>query len=515
MAQEPTSPPCPECARWRAEAEKQARYIEELEKARAEANRHLEELEKARAEANQHLEELEKVQAEAKRRMEEMEQAQAEANRRLEELEKALDEAIRKGKRQAAPFSRGKPKKNPKKPGRKKGHVGAKREAPEHIDHTLTAPPLTACPACGGRLEKHRQERNYEIDLPPIRPVVTCFEFESGWCPCCRKRVFSRHPQQTSTATHAAAPHLGPGLRALVADFKGHRGLPYRKIAEILAEQFGITVSAGGLALSNARLAEQAQATVAAIKQALAEEKVTTADETGWRVAAQSHWLWVVCSEAFTIYEIAAHRCATVVADLLGKTYAGILMRDGWSSYDARLSCEMLRCLLHLKRNAQKLEDAQSGEAAEAIGLFVLWLDGVFALRGRAEELSKENYQKEAEAFLGWFDEFVQEDHASESNRQFACRLAAIRHQIAPILTRPELPATNGLAERQIRPIVIHRKIAAGNKTDAGAKTLAALASLAATCRQQAVSFVQVVARILTSPVEQPVLFWQPDPAPD
>jgi len=40
---------------------------------------------------------------------------------RISELEAALEESRRGGKRQAAPFSKGAPKADPKKPGRKKG----------------------------------------------------------------------------------------------------------------------------------------------------------------------------------------------------------------------------------------------------------------------------------------------------------------------------------------------------------------------------------------------------------
>jgi hypothetical protein len=48
-----------------------------------------------------------------------------------------------------------------------------------------------------------------------------------------------------------------------------------------------------------------------------------------------------------------------------------------------------------------------------------------------------------------------------------------------------EVHATNNLAERQLRPTVIARKLSAGNKTRAGADAWAILTSLGATARQQ------------------------------
>ncbi|MGB3298217.1 MAG: transposase, partial [Phormidesmis sp.] len=57
--------------------------------------------------------------------------------------------------------------------------------------------------------------------------------------------------------------------------------------------------------------------------------------------------------------------------------------------------------------------------------------------------------------------------------------------------------ATNNLAERQLRPAVISRKLSCGNKTTNGANTWAILASLAATAQQQGDSFTAQVARVV------------------
>ena len=56
---------------------------------------------------------------------------------------------------------------------------------------------------------------------------------------------------------------------------------------------------------------------------------------------------------------------------------------------------------------------------------------------------------------------------------------------------------TNNLAERQLRPAVIARKLSCGNKTDTGKVTFEVLASLSATCRQQGRSFIDLVAECM------------------
>ena len=81
-------------------------------------------------------------------------------------------------------------------------------------------------------------------------------------------------------------------------------------------------------------------------------------------------------------------------------------------------------------------------------------------------------------------------DPAEEHVRR---RLAKQRDLLFTFLDHPEVPATNNLAERQLRPAVIARKLSCGNKTAAGAHTWEILASLAATCAQRRESFLDLV----------------------
>jgi transposase len=62
-------------------------------------------------------------------------------------------------------------------------------------------------------------------------------------------------------------------------------------------------------------------------------------------------------------------------------------------------------------------------------------------------------------------------------------RLNKQRDHLFTFLDHDGVDATNNLAERQLRPAVIARKISCGNKTQNGARTWQILTSLAATLR--------------------------------
>lgn len=180
-------------------------------------------------------------------------QAELEAVRaKLEEAQAriaALEAELRRGRRQAAPFSRDEPKADPKPPGRRPGQGRfSYRPFPpaEAIQETLVVP-LEECPECGGPLQDKAVHEQVQVEIPEVEPEVTRFWTQSGYCPRCRKRVRSRPPQPVSWATGAAGVSIGPRAKAWAADLKHRLGIPYRKIADIFQSVFGLEVSAGGI----------------------------------------------------------------------------------------------------------------------------------------------------------------------------------------------------------------------------------------------------------------------------
>ena len=104
--------------------------------------------------------------------------AQLEA--RVVALEAKLEAMARGAKRQAAPFSKGKPKANPKPPGRKAGdNYGTKafRPVPPVIDETYEVPLPERCPHCGGGVELSHVDRQYQVEIPR-RPIYRQFNGE-------------------------------------------------------------------------------------------------------------------------------------------------------------------------------------------------------------------------------------------------------------------------------------------------------------------------------------------------
>src|SRR5260370_7716204 len=108
--------------------------------------------------------ELDRVQQENDRLRKEVDRLQQETER----LRRELEAALRASKRQAAPHSRGIPKANPQRPGRKPGSRYGRqscRPIPARVDERITVPLPERCPHCGGGVESESCETQYQEDI--------------------------------------------------------------------------------------------------------------------------------------------------------------------------------------------------------------------------------------------------------------------------------------------------------------------------------------------------------------
>ena len=98
-----------------------------------------------------------------------------------------------------------------------------------------------------------------------------------------------------------------------------------------IGQHYGITVSRSGLVRAVDRASRHAQPTYAALRHQVRHSPVVTPDETGWKVAGRLNWLWVVATPQTTVYQIQPGRGYPEAANLLGKDFAGVIVRDGWA----------------------------------------------------------------------------------------------------------------------------------------------------------------------------------------
>src|SRR5262249_13370549 len=150
----------------------------------------------------------------------------------------------------------------PKKPGRPRGHKAALRPVPipEQVDRVIHVP-VQECPTCHVPLCDPAVVVQYQTDLPPIVPLVTQFNIETGYCPCCRQRWRGQHPEQPSDALGTAGNTLGPVVLTMAAEMKHRLGVSYRKVCDFLATYGDLHVAPATFVRAEQRLADCARPT--------------------------------------------------------------------------------------------------------------------------------------------------------------------------------------------------------------------------------------------------------------
>jgi len=434
---------------------------------------------------------------------ERLRQRVADLEAQLARLTRLLEQSQRAGKRQAAPFSKGPPKEQPKTPGRKAGdahgtHGHRPPPPPEQIDECYEAPLPDTCPHCGGPVVERDIVPQYQTEIPR-QPRHRQFNVHRGHCQGCGAHLQGRHPLQTSDALGAAASQLGPDAQAAIVYLNKHAGLSHGKVAGAFATLFGITLTRGACAQVVLRAADRLALAYEAIQERLRDSPVITPDETGWRIRGQSAWLHAWVGAGVTCYHIGPERGAAALQQVIGVDWSGTLVHDGWASYDQFPQACHQQCQAHVLRRAHELEQTAPGRAKVFPRQVISLLQGSLAAR---DDLAKRGAtaaerQQVHDDFTARLLELTERPRANAANERLAAHLYGHGEQWFAFLLDPSLPATNYQAEQALRPAVVNRKVWGGNRTEAGAQAQAVTLSVLQTCKQQAQRALEYVSRTL------------------
>jgi hypothetical protein len=258
------------------------------------------------------------------------------------------------------------------------------------------------------------------------------------------------------------------------------------RIRELLQDWLGITLSVGTL---NTTITESGRAVAPLEEQlltAVRQAEVLHADETGWKEAGRTCWLWVLTTVNTTLFLIGS-RSWSVIAEHL-ETYAGWLMTDGYLAY--RKFARRLRCLAHLIRKARGLAESVTPTAqvfgTQVLECFTVVVAAVYRARAGPGSDLRGELADDLAALRSACEQ--QRDSAHPKTRQLARELLNDWDTIWTVVEHPELPLTNNVAACALRHWVIARKLSYGTRTPQGSRAFTLVASVIETCRQRQVS---------------------------
>lgn len=300
--------------------------------------------------------------------------------------------------------------------------------------------------------------------------------------------------------------HLGPGVVGLAASLQKGGGLSYGKITQLLADWMGLRVARSTLCRALARLAKKARPTYETLVETIRGSPVVYPDETGWRVGGLSAWLWAVTNGRETVYAIHRGRGYAEAASILGEDFAGHLVADGWAPYRCFEHATLQTCLAHLLRRCHEMLSKATRGAVRFPRQVQAHLQHALALRDRrdAGEIGVHGLRVAKGRLQASLHRIIRGHFTSPDNGRLARHLLRYENALFVFLDHPGIEATNWPSEHAIRPAVVNRKSAGGNRSAQGAETQAVLMSLLRTAHQKNLQPRSLFTTILQAPAPAP-----------
>ena len=323
-----------------------------------------------------------------------------------------------------------------------------------------------------------------QVTLPPQRYVVTEHR--------------ARHYRHPATGTICIAPFpeevrkgglLGADITATIAFLKGAGHLSYTTIQQVLEQMLHLPLSRGLLSKAVQKVsAALAPATEQLVRQ-LPKEQRLGIDETGHHDNGDLHWTWCFTARRYSVFKIDKSRGSEVLEEVLGRDFAGLIEADYWGAYRkyARLfGVRMQYCLAHLIREIRFLTEQKNRSLSRWAQTLLAGLRKLFKTLHRREKMTVRGWKRSMEKIRDAFLRRVRRppDHAMarKLTKRFA-RTAA--RDYFRFIEEPQVEPTNNGTERQIRPVVIDRRITQGTRGQAGMRWCQRIWTVLATCRKQ------------------------------
>ncbi len=362
------------------------------------------------------------------------------------------------------------------KAGKRPAREGKHRPLAETPDKTERVM-ASECGHCGtdvtGQVQQCRQRYDH-VDLPPIRPVVTRVELWGGRCRCCGRRYKAQAP-----VGMAPGSPFGPGIRALMAYLHHSHHVGFERLSRIAGELFGQTISEGAIANMFRRLRTSMDAATTAIRAKLHKARIIASDETTTRTNGVMQWQWVFLSSDAVLHKIASRRARSVAEDVLGQHRPDVWVSDRYSGQQ-ELGREHQVCLAHVLRDVQYAIDSGDTAFAPSIRDHLRWAIKVGRRRDQLKDSTLAAYAAKA---VNMLDRLVARPVAHPAGRVLLKQIKAWRGKFFVFLKNRDVPATNNISEREIRPSVVFRNVTNGFRSDWGAQIHAGYRSVTGTAR--------------------------------
>ena len=358
-------------------------------------------------------------------------------------------------KNSSIPPSQARKPNNPDKPNRMgppKGHRGTFRALSPCPDRVIEAK-VEDCPHCHHEVSDADQEQFHaydHVDIPPIHPVITRVHRHRGTCTHCGKAFVAPAPE----GMEPGSP-FGPNISSLVLYFHAAQAISFKRLVEMLHGVFGLTISQGAIANIFRRADDSMHRVAEGIAAQVRAAKVIASDETSARVKGKNWWQWVFQSSTAVYHVITDSRGAKVPVDFLQGAVPEVWVADRYGAQNGHGQQRQV-CLAHVLRDTQYAID--QGDTSFAPALKKL-LQRAIRIEQRRPGLTDATLHQYYCRLYRELNRLLAVPPTTEAGTKLAAAINRCYYDLFVFATRRDVPSTNNVSERALRPSVMLRSL--------------------------------------------------------
>ncbi len=383
-----------------------------------------------------------------------------------------------------------------KKTGGQKGHRGKTLSRTGTPDATVDHFPET-CGGCGTALSAAMatdHTARQVFDLPEPQPlIVTEHRAFACRCPACGEHTRAAFPDDV-----VAPVQYGERIAAVVVYLLHLQFLPEKRLAQMMADLFGVTLTTATIARMSQSCAARLGGFAATVRDHVAAAPVKHLDETGFRIGGKTQWLHIASTLLLTFYRISPRRGS------LPEGVTGIVVHDHWKPYYTLKGVLHALCNAHHLRELKALVEIEREDWARKMQTL---LRRACHATNLAREQGKPLSPRLTALIERCYDAILAQGLAlHDAQPALRCaagkakwrgrtprrvghnlllRLSTRKPDVLRFLSDPTVPFTNNLAERDARMMKLRQKISGGFRSVQGAEDFGIIRSVLSTARKQ------------------------------
>ena len=355
------------------------------------------------------------------------------------------------------------------------GHKGYGRRGadavPNAISQKIDAPYV--CPDCGAPTWSKGTRQRRVLDCEPMREVETVYRVERRQCTKCGRKVAAEVPGVLPKCLY------GNRLLSHVAVEHYVHGTTLGRLEE------RTQIGCGSLIDALHKLAERLKPCMERLVSDYRKNPIRRADETTWREDGHNGYAWLFATDDLSLFRFRVSRSAEVAKEVLGTDpLAGTLGVDRYAAYNAA-PCQLQYCYAHLLRDIKDLATEFPEDKQVATFVDCLAPQVAMAMHLQSMELPDEEYAEQAREIRDRIIEITgaEANHPGIQHIQGIFRENA--HRLYHWVENRNIPSHNNATERELRPLVIARKLSFGSQSPRGRHTREILMSVLQTLRKR------------------------------